>query len=44
MTEISKLEEIAKRIRAHALNMIYEAGSGHPGGSLSCTDILYITS
>jgi transketolase len=40
MTEISKLEEKAKRIRAHALNMIYEAGSGHPGGSLSCTDIL----
>jgi transketolase len=40
MEEIKKLEEKAKTIRKHVLNMIYEAGSGHPGGSLSCVDIL----
>ena len=34
------LEEKARKIRKHVINMIYEAGSGHPGGSLSCTDII----
>ena len=34
------IEEKAKIIRKHVVNMIYEAGSGHPGGSLSCVDIL----
>lgn len=40
MEDIKKLEEKAKTIRKHIINMIYEAGSGHPGGSLSCVDIL----
>jgi transketolase len=40
MEETKKLEEKAETIRRHVLNMIYEAGSGHPGGSLSCVDIL----
>lgn len=39
---IRKLEEKAKKIRIHIINMIHEAGSGHPGGSLSCTDILTV--
>lgn len=30
----------ANEIRKDILRMITEAGSGHPGGSLSCTDIL----
>lgn len=30
----------AKEIRADIIRMLAEAGSGHPGGSLSCTDIL----
>ncbi|MDD2778215.1 MAG: hypothetical protein PHI16_04940, partial [Methanocellales archaeon] len=34
------IEEKAKIIRKHVVNMIYEASSGHPGGSLSCVDIL----
>src|SRR5208282_5737962 len=34
------LEKIARKIRTHVINMIFEAGSGHPGGSLSCTDML----
>ncbi len=37
---ISELETIARRVRAHAVTMIYKAGSGHPGGSLSAVDIL----
>lgn len=30
----------ARVIRRHVIEMIGEAGSGHPGGSLSCADIL----
>ena len=35
-----KLEEISKNIRRDIIEMIYHAGSGHPGGSLSCVEIL----
>lgn len=28
------------RVRHHIIDMIYAGGSGHPGGSLSCTEIL----
>ena len=38
--EIVELENIAKSIRRDIMDMIHEAKSGHPGGSLSCTDIL----
>lgn len=34
------LEKKAKNIRKDILEMIYSAGSGHPGGSLSCVEIL----
>ena len=37
---ISTLEKIAKDLRKSILNVIFNAGSGHPGGSLSATDIL----
>ena len=37
---IRELEDKARKIRRHVINMIYVAGSGHPGGSLSCVDIL----
>ena len=36
------LEKVAKDIRRDVITMIYEAGSGHPGGSLSCVDILTV--
>lgn len=32
--------EIAARIRADVIKAVYNAGSGHPGGSLSAADIL----
>ena len=38
--EVQSLEETARRIRIAIVKMITRAGSGHPGGSLSCTDIL----
>ena len=34
------LEKISKDIRNDIVDMIYSAGSGHPGGSLSCVEIL----
>lgn len=34
------LETLSKDIRTKILEQIYHAGSGHPGGSLSCADIL----
>jgi transketolase len=37
---IGRLEAAAKAIRAVSIAAIYHAGSGHPGGSLSCADIL----
>jgi transketolase len=39
---IKDLEEKASVIRRHVLRMIYEAGSGHPGGSLSATDVFAV--
>lgn len=37
---LDELKDISKEIRKDVIKMIYEAGSGHPGGSLSCVDIL----
>lgn len=37
-----KLDIICKDIRRDILRMIFEAGSGHPGGSLSAVEILVV--
>lgn len=37
---IEELESKSKEIRRDIIEMVYNAKSGHPGGSLSCTDIL----
>ena len=42
MKDISFLKEKAKEIRKSIVSMITEAKSGHPGGSLSATDILTV--
>jgi transketolase len=34
------LKDIARKLRAKVLTMLYESQSGHPGGSLSCVEIL----
>lgn len=38
--KVSFLEQKAKIMRRHVVESIGRAGSGHPGGSLSCVDIL----
>lgn len=40
--ELKQLKIIATRIRKHIIDEVYSASSGHPGGSLSCTDILTV--
>lgn len=35
-----ELTNISKEIRKEIVEMVYQAGSGHPGGALSITDIL----
>lgn len=37
-----ELERIANNIRCNIVKMVHNAKSGHPGGSLSCTDILTV--
>lgn len=39
-TSFSNLSKIARMVRQNVVEMVYEAGSGHPGGSLSATDLL----
>src|SRR3981081_3064145 len=39
-TDLSKLEELSKRLRIGSLVAIYHAGSGHPGGALSAADLV----
>ena len=38
--EATKLKEKAKLVRQDIIRMLYHSGSGHPGGSLSCADIM----
>ncbi|MDI6839311.1 MAG: transketolase [bacterium] len=37
---MDELKEIAKDVRKDIIKMLTKAGSGHPGGSLSCVEIL----
>ena len=37
---IGELESLSKELRQDILHTIFEAGSGHPGGSLSAVEIL----
>lgn len=38
--EIKELENIASQVRRDIIRMVYDCQSGHPGGSLGCTDFL----
>lgn len=38
--DINKLQLIAKQVRRDIIDMIYKAGSGHPGGSLSSVELI----
>ncbi|MCB7129948.1 MAG: transketolase, partial [Candidatus Brocadiales bacterium] len=37
---IEVLEEKARQVRRHIIRTLAKAGSGHPGGSLSATDLM----
>ncbi|MBP3707392.1 MAG: transketolase [Clostridia bacterium] len=39
---VQALENIAKDVRKGIIEQVYSAQSGHPGGSLSCADILTV--
>lgn len=40
--DVAELKNIAKEIRKGIIESVYSAQSGHPGGSLSCADILTV--
>ena len=40
--EIQEIEQVSKKLRSQILKMIHNSQSGHPGGSLSCIDILNV--
>jgi len=40
MTDISQLEKLALQVRRDILRMVHAVSSGHPGGSLGCTEYL----
>ncbi len=41
-SEIEEFKNNSKKLRREILSMIWNAKSGHPGGSLSCVDILNV--
>ena len=42
ITDVKELEKIANEIRIGIIEEVYAGKSGHPGGSLSCADILTV--
>lgn len=40
MADIKKLENLATQVRRDIVRMVHACQSGHPGGSLGCTDFL----
>ena len=40
--ELQNLQEKANNIRKNILDVVYNAASGHPGGSLSIADVLVV--
>ena len=42
ITSVEALKIISNEVRKNIIEEVYEAQSGHPGGSLSCADILTV--
>ena len=40
MADIAQLEKLATQVRRDIVRMVHAVSSGHPGGSLGCTDFL----
>lgn len=42
IADVNELEEIARKVRIGIIEGVYNAKSGHPGGSLSIADIMTV--
>lgn len=42
INDIKELKKISNEVRKDIISQVYQAKSGHPGGSLSCADILTV--
>lgn len=42
MTDISKLKDLSQQVRRDIVRMVHAVNSGHPGGSLGCTEFLSV--
>ena len=40
MPNISKLNDVVSQVRRDIVRMVHANSSGHPGGSLGCTEFL----
>jgi transketolase len=40
MNKVNKLKTIAQQVRRDIVRMVHKAQSGHPGGSLGCTELM----
>ncbi|NQY67532.1 MAG: transketolase, partial [Flavobacteriales bacterium] len=40
MAEISELKNVSSQVRRDIVRMVHAVNSGHPGGSLGCTDFI----
>ena len=40
MAEVAELQRIASQVRRDIVRMVHAQNSGHPGGSLGCSDFL----
>ena len=38
--DVSQLQELSRKCRRSIVEMVHEAGAGHPGGSLSAIDLI----
>ena len=42
MADIQQLQTLATQVRRDIVRMVHAVSSGHPGGSLGCTDFLVV--
>ena len=40
MSDINKLTQLCSQVRRDIVRMVHQVASGHPGGSLGCTEYL----
>ncbi len=40
MSEIKELQDLVSQVRRDIVRMVHKVNSGHPGGSLGCTEFM----